>query len=145
VVAAATAEIAATDPRSLRCRFGRGHRRRRIQAREFDILYSEGISREGDLLDLDVAHKIVEKSGSWFSYGDIRIGQGRETARVFLKDNPDLAAEIDHKLRVALRLVKPGPVPVEAPPADRAARTVAERAADKSRTHLLGHFERPHR
>jgi len=74
---------------------------------EFDILYGEGISREGDLLDLGAAHKVVEKSGSWYSYGDLRLGQGRENARVFLKDNPDLAQEIDRKLRVSLGLIKP--------------------------------------
>ena len=85
-----------------------------FRSAEFDILYGEGISREGDLLDLGVEHKIVDKSGSWFSYGDIRIGQGRETARVFLKDNPDLAAEIDRKLRVALGLTKPAPTAAEA-------------------------------
>jgi recombination protein RecA len=73
---------------------------------EFDILYGEGISREGDLIDLGVAHKLVEKSGSWYSYGDLRLGQGRENARLFLKDNPDLATEIDGKLRIALKLVK---------------------------------------
>jgi len=71
---------------------------------EFDILYGEGISREGDLLDLGVANKIVDKSGSWFSYGEIRLGQGRENARRFLKDNPDLAAELDAKLRQSLSL-----------------------------------------
>jgi len=74
---------------------------------EFDILYGEGISREGDLIDLGVAHRIVDKSGSWYSYGDLRLGQGRENARVFLKDNPDLANEVDGKLRTALHLVKP--------------------------------------
>jgi recombination protein RecA len=73
---------------------------------EFDILYGEGISREGDLIELGVAHKIVEKSGSWYSYGDLRLGQGRENTRVFLRDNPDLAKEIDHKLRVELKMVK---------------------------------------
>jgi recombination protein RecA len=73
---------------------------------EFDILYGEGVSREGDLLDLGVAHKIVEKSGSWFSCDNLRLGQGRENARLFLKDNPDLAKEIDAKLRVALGLTK---------------------------------------
>ncbi len=81
---------------------------------EFDILYGEGISREGDLIDLGVAHKIVDKSGSWFSYGDLRLGQGRENARQFLKDNPDLANEIDQKVRVELGLVKKArPVAVE--------------------------------
>jgi recombination protein RecA len=72
---------------------------------EFDILYGEGISREGDLLDLGVAHKIVDKSGSWYSYGDLRLGQGRENSRLFLRDNPDLAKEVDHKVRVALGLI----------------------------------------
>jgi recombination protein RecA len=80
---------------------------------EFDILYGEGISREGDLLDLGVAHRVVEKSGSWYSYGDLRLGQGRENARKFLRDNPDLANEVDQKLRVELGLVKAGPVAVE--------------------------------
>jgi len=72
---------------------------------EFDILYGEGISRHGDLLDLGVAHKVVDKSGSWFSYGELRLGQGRENSRKFLKDNPDLAQEIDHQLRQKLGLV----------------------------------------
>jgi recombination protein RecA len=81
---------------------------------EFDILYGEGISREGDLLDLGVAHKVIEKSGSWYSYGELRLGQGRENARLFFKDNPDLAAEVDGKLRVELKLTKvETPVPVE--------------------------------
>jgi recombination protein RecA len=71
---------------------------------EFDILYGEGVSREGDLLDLGVAHRVVDKSGAWYSYGDLRLGQGRETARQFLKDNEDLATEIDGKLRDVLGL-----------------------------------------
>jgi len=86
-----------------------------FRSAEFDILYGEGISREGDLLDLGVVHRVVEKSGSWFSYGDLRLGQGRENARKFLRDNPDLANEIDHRLRTALGLVKSGPVSVESP------------------------------
>jgi len=57
---------------------------------EFDIIYGEGVSKEGDLLDLGVAQNVVEKSGSWFSYKGERIGQGRETARQFLKDNADI-------------------------------------------------------
>jgi recombination protein RecA len=72
---------------------------------EFDIMYGEGISREGDLLDLGVVHKIVDKSGSWYSYGELRLGQGRENSRKFLKDNPELAAEIDGKIRIELGLV----------------------------------------
>ncbi len=85
---------------------------------EFDILYGEGISREGDLIDLGVAHKVVEKSGSWHSYGELRLGQGRENARTFLKDNPELAAEIDRKLRDLLKLrpLTGGAEPPAAPP-----------------------------
>ncbi|MBS1831523.1 MAG: recombinase RecA [Acidobacteria bacterium] len=75
---------------------------------EFDIIYGEGISREGDLVDLGVQHNIVEKSGSWYSYEGERIGQGRENARQFLKDHPDLAVRIDGQLRIALGLVKGG-------------------------------------
>jgi recombination protein RecA len=84
---------------------------------EFDIIYGEGVSKEGDLLDLGAAQNIVEKSGSWFSYKGERIGQGRENARQFLKDNPDIRQAIDIELRKALGLIKPDPaaVPVEAP------------------------------
>ena len=92
---------------------------------EFDILFGVGISREGDLLDLGVAHGILEKSGSWFSYGDLRLGQGRENARAFLKDNPDLAEEINQKLRVALGLLEAGPVAVEDSPAESGRSEVA--------------------
>jgi len=84
---------------------------------EFDIIYGEGVSKEGDLIDLGVAQNQVEKSGSWFSYKGERIGQGRENARQFLKDNPDIRQNIDSELRKALGLVKPdaAPVPVESP------------------------------
>jgi recombination protein RecA len=73
---------------------------------EFDIIYGEGVSKEGDLLDLGVAQNIIEKSGSWFSYKGERIGQGRENARQFLKDNTDIRQTIDTELRKALGLVK---------------------------------------
>jgi recombination protein RecA len=72
---------------------------------EFDILYGEGISREGDLLDLAVAQNILEKSGSWFSYKGERIGQGRENARTFLKENKDTMAKLDAEVRKALGMV----------------------------------------
>jgi recombination protein RecA len=72
---------------------------------EFDILYGEGISREGDLLDLAVNSNILEKSGSWFSYKGERIGQGRENARQFLKDNKDTMAKLDTEVRKALGLI----------------------------------------
>ena len=69
---------------------------------EFDILYGEGTSREGDLIDIGVAKNIVEKSGSWFSYRGERIGQGRENARLYLKEHPEMAVRLDEELRVAL-------------------------------------------
>src|ERR1700678_1944748 len=71
---------------------------------EFDILYGEGISKEGDLLDIAVNNNILEKSGSWFSYKGERIGQGRENARQFLKDNKDTMAKLDAEVRKALGL-----------------------------------------
>ncbi len=71
---------------------------------EFDIMYGEGISKEGDLLDLGVANNLVEKSGSWYSYNGDRIGQGRENSRQFLKDNPDIKAGLLVALREKLGL-----------------------------------------
>ena len=68
---------------------------------EFDIMYGEGISKTGELLDLGVKAGVVEKSGSWYSYGDERIGQGRENAKQFLKDNGPIAFEIEDKIRAA--------------------------------------------
>jgi recombination protein RecA len=76
---------------------------------EFDILYGQGISREGDLIDLGVAQNLIEKSGSWYSYKGDRIGQGRENARQFLRDNPDVTQKIDSDLRQALGLARPAP------------------------------------
>jgi recombination protein RecA len=87
---------------------------------EFDILYGEGISREGDLLDLAVNSNILEKSGSWFSYKGERIGQGRENARAFLKENKDTMAKLDAEVRKALGLTPaaasaaPAAVPAQA-------------------------------
>jgi len=69
---------------------------------EFDILYNEGISKEGELIDIGVAHDIVEKSGAWFSYGKERIGQGKDNARQFLREHPETAAEIEQKIRAAV-------------------------------------------
>jgi recombination protein RecA len=76
---------------------------------EFDIVYGEGISKEGDLIDLGVAQNIVEKSGSWLSYKGDRIGQGRENAKQFLKENTQMRAAIELELRKAIGLVKPEP------------------------------------
>ena len=66
---------------------------------EFDIMYGEGISKTGELVDLGVKAGIVEKSGSWFSYNSTRIGQGRENAKIFLRDNPEMAAQIEQAIR----------------------------------------------
>ena len=71
---------------------------------EFDVMYGEGISREGDLIDQGVERKIIEKSGTWFSYGGERLGQGRENAKAFLKQNPEMAAGIEDKLRKEMGL-----------------------------------------
>src|SRR3982075_1339261 len=73
---------------------------------EFDIIYGEGISREGDLIDLSVTHNVIEKSGSWYSYKGDRIGQGRENSRQFLKDNPDVRTAIDNEIRTTLGLAQ---------------------------------------
>jgi recombination protein RecA len=73
---------------------------------EFDILYGEGISFTGELLDLGVEHRLVQKSGSWYSYGDTRLGQGRDAARDFLRDTPEVASEIELKLREAMGMLQ---------------------------------------
>jgi len=91
---------------------------------EFDIVYGEGISREGDILDLGVTQNLVEKSGSWFSYKGDRIGQGRENSKQFLKENPDIRDNIELELRRVLGLVRidaPNGSPGEVPPQVRAA------------------------
>jgi recombination protein RecA len=75
---------------------------------EFDIMYGEGISREGDMLDLAVNNNIVEKSGAWFSYKNERIGQGRENAKAFLKENKDIATKIEAEVRKGLGLTVGG-------------------------------------
>jgi recombination protein RecA len=73
---------------------------------EFDILYNEGISHLGLLVDLGVEEEIVTKSGSWFSYGDLRMGQGKDKAKEFLAENPDITTEIEERLRVALHMTE---------------------------------------
>src|SRR5204863_324756 len=93
---------------------------------EFDVGYGEGISKTGELLDIGLENKIIEKSGSWFSYGDMRLGQGRENSKLFIRDNPDLLAEIEGKVRRALGMGGPELTVIEggetsAPKADRAA------------------------
>ncbi|MGZ5089673.1 MAG: recombinase RecA [Burkholderiales bacterium] len=83
---------------------------------EFDILYGEGISREGEIIELGVLHRIVEKSGAWYTYGKDRIGQGKDNVRDYLKEHPDVAREIESKVRAALGVQggAPQPAAVEA-------------------------------
>jgi recombination protein RecA len=77
---------------------------------EFDIMYGTGISREGEILELGVHHDIVEKTGAWYTYKGDRLGQGRDNAREFLKENPELAREIEMKVREAAGVALPLPV-----------------------------------
>jgi recombination protein RecA len=81
---------------------------------EFEILYGFGISREGEIIDLGVQHGLIDKAGSWYSYGEDRIGQGKENVREFLKTHPETAVEIEQKIRAKL-LPKTVDAPAEAP------------------------------
>src|SRR5947207_4956692 len=107
---------------------------------EFDIMYGEGISRAGDMLDLGVLHNIVEKSGTWFSYRGERIGQGRENAKQFLKENKDIASKLEAEVRKTIGLHSPGasgstttgaPKEVVAPPAHTKAEPPIKMAAKR--------------
>ena len=96
---------------------------------EFDVGYGEGISKTGEMIDIGIEHKIIEKSGSWFSYGDMRLGQGRENAKQFIKENPELLAEIEGKVRKALGIGVPELTVIEGGDAAPAAKP--ERAVRK--------------
>ena len=82
---------------------------------EFDIMYSQGISRVGDVLDIAVNHSIIQKSGTWFSYGDIRLGQGRENVKRYLEENDKLFAELEVKVKEKLSLIRKKAEPEENP------------------------------
>ena len=86
---------------------------------EFDIIYGEGISKEGDLMDLGLVQNLIEKSGSWFSYKAERIGQGRENAKQFLRDNPDIRQQLETEVRKSLGLIKSELVNGEPAPATK--------------------------
>jgi len=88
---------------------------------EFEILYGEGISRHGEIIDLGVQHGIVDKAGSWYSYGDDRVGQGKENVREFLRNNPEMAEEIEGKIRAKLLPSKANVVDIAGGDADEAA------------------------
>src|SRR5438046_1472555 len=93
---------------------------------EFDIIYGEGISKEGDVVDLGVQHNLVEKSGAWYSYKGERIGQGRENAKQFLRENVDVFKKVDAELRKQLGLVRAdSPAVVATPPAAAPPQAVA--------------------
>ena len=86
---------------------------------EFDIVYGQGISREGSLIDVGVEQGLIRKSGAWYTYDGDQLGQGKENARAFLRDNPDLAAELEKKIKEKLGVVPavdaeaPAPAPVD--------------------------------
>ena len=93
-------------------------------------MFGEGISRHGEIIDLGVQHRIVEKSGAWYAYNGEKIGQGRDNAREFLKENPDLSVEIENKVRTALGVPL---LPVKGPSAaDKAAAKAADKAAKEA-------------
>ncbi len=96
---------------------------------EFDIMYGQGISLEGDLVDLGVSERVISKSGSWYSYGDERIGQGRENTKKFLQDNPEIRAKLESELRLSLGIPsQSGPEP-EPEPEETLAEDVSAAAA----------------
>ncbi len=107
---------------------------------EFDILYGFGISREGGLIDMGVEHGFVRKAGAWYTYEGDQLGQGKENARTFLKNNPDIANEIEKKIKEKLgvgpRLDTAAPAPAAAPAAASAA--AAPAAARRSRDRRSG-------
>jgi len=96
---------------------------------EFDILYGEGISREGEIVELGVLHNIVEKSGAWYNYGKDRIGQGKDNARDYLKQNPDTAREIENKIRAAVGVAALGEAKAEPEAEAKSEPKAAKRAA----------------
>jgi len=103
----------------------------------FDILYGEGISREGEVIELGVLHKLVEKSGAWYAYKGEKIGQGKDNAREYLKEHPEVAREIENKVRAALGVTQleelaPAPAKAEKPAEKAAEKPVAEKTRSKA-------------
>src|SRR5258708_22574554 len=110
-----------------------------LREAEFDIVYGEGISREGDLIDLGVDKGVLEKSGTWISFGGERMGQGRENARVFLKENKDIRDKLENVLRKKLEIPVPGHSNAAAPgPNGHAAPAQAERPPMKASAAMAG-------
>jgi recombination protein RecA len=100
---------------------------------EFDIVYGEGISREGGLIDMGVEQGFVRKSGAWYTYESGQLGQGKENARTYLKDNPDIANEIEKKIKEKLGVGPRLDAPAEDRPAEAVPRQAAEPAAKTPR------------
>ncbi|MGA7396386.1 MAG: hypothetical protein WBW62_02965, partial [Solirubrobacterales bacterium] len=98
---------------------------------EFDIEYGQGISREGSLIDLGIEHELVQKSGSFFSYGDTRLGQGRNNSKNFLKENPDIAMDIETRILSSLGINRDG-APLEPAVVETELAEVADGNAGKS-------------
>lgn len=96
---------------------------------EFDIIYNGGISREGNVLDVGVREEIVQKSGAWFSYNEIRLGQGRENSKQYFRENPEVMLEIENKIRIKFNLAPTVPIVVETPEVKKAA--VSEKSEAK--------------
>jgi recombination protein RecA len=96
---------------------------------EFDILFGEGISREGEILDLGVANRVIEKSGAWYAYKGEKIGQGRDNSREFLRENPDLRLEIENKVRTELGVPL---LPVDEAPAAKGGKAAKADKAEKA-------------
>jgi recombination protein RecA len=109
---------------------------------EFDIIYGEGISREGDLLDLGVMKNILEKSGTWISYKGERLGQGRENARLFLREHTDIRDKVEHELRKSLGLIPPTPEEVKKAAAAAAAAAEGDKPAAKAAVAAQGRSAR---
>ncbi len=101
---------------------------------EFDIMYGTGISKEGDLIDLGVAANIIQKSGAWYSYGEERLGQGKENVRDFLRENTDLYARIEQKVLVHHGLRDAEDAPAEAPEEAKAPAEAEAAAGGKAKT-----------
>ena len=96
---------------------------------EFDILYGEGISREGEIVELGTNHRILDKTGAWYTYGKDRIGQGKDNARDFLKENPKMAQEIEARIRAAASAAA-AQAPASAPKAESKADSKADSKAE---------------
>ena len=98
----------------------------------FDILYNEGISRLGEIIDLGVEHSIVDKAGAWYSYGGDKIGQGKDNSREYLRQNPNLAQEIENKVRVAVGIYKQeNNKPADIVPSPKSKKEPKEKQEDK--------------